>query len=364
MTNFMKLLTTKRSNLFKKLQNTIKSGRKIVLFGAGGVGVFTYRTLMEKNIPIAAFCDNNPLKQGKKISGLFVYSYDELKVVIPEALILITIGPAKAIEQVVLQLKNDNIFSDFIISTFYLFDENYVHYILSKYSSDMEQVYDMLKDERSKEVFLKKINYIISGDVEFLKNISDPNQYFCLDIVKVEHDDIFVDCGGYDGNNSLDFIKYSGNKNAKVYIFEPDPENLILIHKNLVQFPNVEIIPSATWSHDCKLPISITSGQGTAISENGESFIYAKSIDSFLNGRKANFIKMDVEGAEYESLLGAEKTIKNFKPKLAICIYHSFLDHWRLQKVIYSFCKDYQFFIRHHYDSAIETVCYAIPYSK
>lgn len=362
MSNFNELLTTQRNTILDNINNAANAGRPIILFGAGGVGQFAAQKLLNKKIKISAFCDNNPEKHGTQILNIPVISYDTLKEKFKDALVIITLGPQKYCDQVIRQLKSDNIFSDFIKSDgFYLFSKTEIDTIVNNQINSFKNIYEKLEDRRSQHVFINKLNYMISGDRKYLQGIQDPDQYFCKDFIKLSYNDIFIDCGGYDGKNSIDFIKLTGNDEAHAIIFEPDYSNIKLLEENTKTYKNITIIPSATWSHDCDLKISMTSGQGSAISDFGETVIHARSIDSVLNGEKASFIKMDVEGAEYESLLGAEKTIRNYRPLLAVCLYHSFEDHWRLPELIFSMCPNYTFYIRNHYDSEVETVFYAIP---
>ena len=62
----------------------------------------------------------------------------------------------------------------------------------------------------------------------------------------------------------------------------------------------------------------------------GKIQIKAVSIDEMLAGERASFIKMDIEGAEMPALIGAQKTIEKYKPKLAISIYHKEDDLWEI----------------------------------
>lgn len=71
-------------------------------------------------------------------------------------------------------------------------------------------------------------------------------------------------------------------------------------------------------------------------------------------------IKMDVEGAELESLKGARETILRNRPKLAICIYHKPEDMTEIPLYIKSLVPEYKFFVRHHSNYFAETVLYAI----
>lgn len=90
------------------------------------------------------------------------------------------------------------------------------------------------------------------------------------------------------------------------------------------------------------------------------SVIETTSIDEILDGGEATYIKMDIEGAEYEALLGAKKTIKNYKPKLAISIYHKRCDIWEIPILLLSYNSDYKFYLRTYSFSGNDTVLYAL----
>ena len=81
------------------------------------------------------------------------------------------------------------------------------------------------------------------------------------------------------------------------------------------------------------------------------------SIDEFVenHGLDVGLIKLDVEGAEYDTILGAKKTILKQKPLLIIAIYHSIRDFFEIKPLIESWDVGYKFTIRNHLPSAPDT---------
>ena len=77
-------------------------------------------------------------------------------------------------------------------------------------------------------------------------------------------------------------------------------------------------------------------------------------------GGVATFIKMDIEGGELSALRGAKKTIENYHPKLAICVYHKPEDMWEIPNYVLSLDTSYQLYFRHYNFSKSETVMFAI----
>ena len=72
------------------------------------------------------------------------------------------------------------------------------------------------------------------------------------------------------------------------------------------------------------------------------------------------FIKMDIEGAEYKALQGAEQIIRENKPNLAICLYHKPEDVFEIPQLILNYRPDYRFLVRHYWLREYETVLYAV----
>lgn len=143
---------------------------------------------------------------------------------------------------------------------------------------------------------------------------------------------MFVDGGGYVGDTSRCFLKYCG-KPKMIYLWEPDSLNQIIIPKYL-RGVDYEIIPKALWNEKAKLKFRADASSVSKIDKKGEVIVEADSIDNLLGDKSITFIKMDIEGAEYNALLGAKRVITEQKPKLAICIYHSYEDYYRIPLLI------------------------------
>ena len=87
-----------------------------------------------------------------------------------------------------------------------------------------------------------------------------------------------------------------------------------------------------------------------------------RTIDSLVASKdvsRIDFLKMDIEGSELAALQGAEKTLRQFKPKLAISIYHKFSDFFEIPLFLQSLSLGYRFYVDHYTIHAEETVLYA-----
>lgn len=69
---------------------------------------------------------------------------------------------------------------------------------------------------------------------------------------------------------------------------------------------------------------------------------------------------MDIEGLEYKALIGSSNIIKNYKPKLAIAVYHHAEDFRRIPEFLLKINPDYKVYLRHYTQGWSETIMYFI----
>lgn len=74
---------------------------------------------------------------------------------------------------------------------------------------------------------------------------------------------------------------------------------------------------------------------------------------------KVTFIKYDLEGADIPSIKRAEKTIRTYKPKVALSIYHNIEDLWEIPLLVKEYVSEYKLFIKYHTRYLWDKIMYA-----
>jgi FkbM family methyltransferase len=145
-------------------------------------------------------------------------------------------------------------------------------------------------------------------------------------------------------------------------LFEPDRENFVRLSKVAAATPVPSLcLPLALSNGYQMLSFNAGNGEAGAITKDGSSHVAAVALDDVLHGHAVDFIKLDVEGAEIQALMGATKTIEHFRPILAISLYHRAQDIWEVPKLLKSLCPDYLFNLRQHWFNSFDSVLYAVP---
>ncbi|MEQ1527385.1 MAG: FkbM family methyltransferase [Gallionella sp.] len=187
--------------------------------------------------------------------------------------------------------------------------------------------------------------------------------------IEVVEGDVVIDGGGCYGETALYFALKAGNT-GQVFTFEFMPENLSIFNQNMALNPavaqRVKLIEKPLWDHSGEKLFIEGSGPATRVSQKAMDpnarQIETISIDDLVRDEKLtklDFIKMDIEGAELHALKGAEESIKKFRPKLAISVYHKPEDFWTIPEYIAGLDLGYRFALRHFTIHQEETVLFA-----
>ena len=177
--------------------------------------------------------------------------------------------------------------------------------------------------------------------------------------------DHVVDGGGCFGDTALGFADVVGER-GHVYVFDPLPKHCAIMREVLVMNPSLAprisifLMGLADRTSDvAPLPEDgvINPGARLVMDE-----VPTTTIDDLVTRHKVprlDFIKMDVEGSELSALLGAESSIRRWRPKLAISLYHRPEDFFAIPLWIDSLGVGYRLFLDHYSIHQEETVLYA-----
>ena len=244
--------------------------------------------------------------------------------------------------------------------------------IFGQHKDELHNVIDILDDERSRDIYLHLLkcrtecNYADAEYTSFDTYCANP----AFQILNLN--DIVIDCGAFVGDTIEKFIWQHEGHLKKIIGFEPDTQNFAAMAKRVARLReewnfSTEAISIYPYGVSDKSSVSYihrdtnrsTGSSVTSEAGNGTEEIQTVALDDFLDEEKVTFIKADIESYEYRMLKGAEKIIKQYRPRLGVCIYHNATDFYSLPLLVKELCPEYKLMIRHHTLEIGDTVLYA-----
>lgn len=319
---------------------------KIYIWGTGAVAnqVLSQNDLFE-DFEILGFIDNNESRKGTCFVGRKVFGAEILNENNPDRIVILTDFYEEIVKQITEELKICNI----PIENKNFF---YKHNLLKRYNDTTEpeirETIDYIKENnlqvfnapfvkryadipvevefdednglfylyhQGKKMYIsrkydtadKVIRYYRSILLE--QDMMSPHRYLTDDF-QVEDGDVVVDVGVAEGNFSLEII----DKASHIYMIEADTYWVEALELTFEQYRDkVTIIP--------QYASSLNDGAYT-------------TMDAVIKD-KVNFIKMDIEGYEWDALTGAADIFNKAEHiKCAICAYHSDYDETLIRNVL------------------------------
>lgn len=356
-----------------RVRKSLINHKNICVYGLGRYFVDLqnknfFKNFFGKDSIINYVCDMDVNKHGKmfetNIKSALCISYDEL-VKLDDVVVLVTVGDSRQIQE---KLNGDHIEN-------YLFGDLFLREYDPKYSSEwfetnrdkILQVYDMINEEKSKEIYTEVILNRIAPHLakRIFNDMKEENEYYSTGIFKiVPEKEYIVECGAYTGDSLEEYMEMFDNKVGAYYCFELDNVNAQICQKVIERYQNdnVKLIKAGVSDRTEDIMIADSNGYSARVDGEGEKHNTAHivRIDDVLADKPVTYIKMDIEGEEIKALIGAREVIEKQGPKLAISAYHFLSDMWEIPLLIKKMNEKYELYFRHHTAAVFDTDCYAV----
>ena len=328
------------------------SGLPVVVYGMGNGGEKVFSWCRENSIAVEGVFASDDFVRGQEFLGHRVERYSDIKARLGKFLVLLAFGTQ--LEEVMQRIDGISqeqllLAPDVPVAGGEAFSKQGFFHRFER----AERVFELLCDERSRQVFLSLIKYKLTGELGYLR------ESFCDEkkLFDFGSDEVCVDLGAYNGDTVLGFVRSTGGKYKEIIALEPEKRNFQKCVRNCMGLDDVRLINAAGWSHDTVLSFNGGSGRQAKLEGSGRSIIAARSVDSVLSGKGCSYIKYDVEGADIPALEGSRDTIRRFAPKLLCSVYHRCYDLIDVPLYVDSIRQGYRYrLIQERYYPAWETL--------
>ncbi len=323
--------------------------RPIVIYGMGNGADKLFDRLSSMGVTPADIFASDGFVRGHSFRGMRVKSFSEIKEAYTDFVILLSFASNR----------------EEVVDMLFQMDENYDMYVPDMpiagvdeyfdkdyYNTHYEQIvraYSSLCDEDSKNAFSSIIRYKLSGRISYLRDCySTKDELYSL----IPTTDIYsyLDLGAYNGDTMREALQYFPRLRRAVLV-EPDGKNYKRLRKYVDTLSGVEAVTlnSAVYSAVGD-GVMKTSGNRNSTISSTSSYVHKDEEVSLITvdslNEKFDYIKYDVEGTEYEALIGSDLTVENGHPTLLVSLYHRSRDIFFLINFLNSKYPEYKMYLR------------------
>lgn len=319
--------------------------KPVLIYGTGNGADKILDELQRLDIPVSGIFASDGFVRNRTFRGFPVMGYSQAKEQFGDFLTLISFGSQRqeVIENFIKISRERETYSvDVPVYGDNIFNRDFY----DSHISEINQVRNMLSDEKSKAVYENIISFKLTGDINFLLGCETPREEAYKNILNLSDDEIYMDLGAFNGDTVSEFLS-NVSSYRKIYAAEPDIKNFTKLENNTQHLRNIECLNVCISDNCGEITFSKHGGRNSNADKNGNT-VKCMTVDSILGDNDVTYIKFDVEGLEKEAIDGAEETIKRCKPKMLVSCYHRSEDIFAIPLQILSIRDDYKVFIRHN----------------
>lgn len=340
-----------------------------IVYGAGFFGLHLTELLLTVGVHPRCLFDREKVKQGRCWQGIPVYAPDVplakgARVIVAHASqeVCASIGTdlegkgfrhVETIYAFANRPENEGIFYRQILPIRVATDE------MQREKERISTVEHLFADEISKELYWSIICALESKSFTGIHALPIEEQYL-LHGIDYRADEVFCDIGAGPSAEFLQTVLRTGLDFYKFYLF--DPCLTIVQTLNHIQDERIVYVKNAIGAHHGKVRVrNYWDVNAHIVSDAMQGDLEAACMPLQENdfSRQPTFVKIDVEGWEWNVLQGMMDMVQSERPVLAIACYHKVSDFWNMP-LYFAKIPRVQMFLR-SYLGVHESVLYVVP---
>lgn len=320
----------------------------ILIYGMGNGAEKILSEAEIYHIPIAGVFASDDHAREIQFRGYRVLSFREMLDTYEEAVILVGFG----------------VYQEEVISRIYDLSRKYTVFVpdvplmggriltpemVENRKSEFQAARGLLSDEKSRRVFDAMLEAKLSGQLPAYFT-EDTLRSDDIQLLKLSRQERYLDLGAYNGDTIAEFLALTEGHYTTIDAFEPDRHNFRKLSEFTKDLENITLHSKASWNTETTLTFSGKGGRNCAMKPElpGQykhlHDVEAIPVDSLQ--QDFTYVKMDVEGAEAETLAGMQQLLSTHHPKLLISCYHKPDDFITLPLLLNQLCPGYRMYMR------------------
>ena len=220
---------------------------------------------------------------------------------------------------------------------------------VSRRQAEIQHISSLWADDLSRSLFHSLLDAKLSGNPKALMANTAPRSEL-LKLLRLSSTESYLDLGAYRGDTIEEFLSLTHGCCRQITALEPDAHNFKKLQAAWGNRERITLLPYASWN--CRDTLEFTGKGGRNCAKKPDlpgKYTHLHPVSGIpVDDLRldVSYVKMDVEGAEAETLQGMAETIRRCRPKLLISAYHKPDDFITLPGLLLDICPDYRLYLR------------------
>jgi FkbM family methyltransferase len=345
----------------------------LVVAGASGlIAEHTLKGLRQLGIRPVALVDNDPARWGER-DGMPVMSPDDALRRHPDAAYVASIFTHTPLRRQLAALGARRVVS--YAALFHKHAEVFLPYFavddpraIVDEAEAVRRAADVWADDESRDLYTAIVEWFARLNSDAVPPPLPASATYFPDVLELRPDEVFVDCGAYDGDTVLSYLDACGGRYERIFALEPDPATFRRLTSRMAHVERAVPMNRAVGARPGRLRFVASGGLSShaasaganGLEAGGEMLEVDVAVLDELTPRPT-YVKMDIEGFERDALEGARNLLEAGDTAFAVTLYHRMRDLWQLPVFIRACAPRLRLFLRHYAEDWAETICYAVP---